>query len=70
MLTRYNGAHHLHPAHPGDVRDDVMQLHIHLHQGFLHMLDVRGRIFYQAFSLPQVSPQSRPLLSRLETAAQ
>ena len=41
-LTCNDRAHNAHACHPGDIRDDVMKLHIHLRQRFLHMLDVGG----------------------------
>ena len=41
-LTCNDRAHNAHACHPGDVRDDVMKLHIHLRQRFLHVLDVGG----------------------------
>lgn len=40
-----------------DIRYGMMQLHIHLHQRFLHMLNMRSPVFSQAFSLPQIRPE-------------
>jgi hypothetical protein len=42
---------------PGNVGHDVMQLHVHLHQCLLHVLDVRGREVQQRFSLAQIVAQ-------------
>ncbi len=39
------------------VRDDMMQLQIHLHQGLLHVLNVGRGIFHQPFALAQIGPQ-------------
>ena len=47
-----------------------MELQIHLHQGFLHMLDMSGGIFDQPFALAQVGAQNRDLGLGSETAAQ
>jgi len=41
---------------PGDVRDHVVQLHVHLHERLLHVLNVRGGIVDQAFAMAQVRP--------------
>ena len=34
-----------------DVRDDAMQLQVHLHQSLLHVLDMGGGIFCESFAL-------------------
>ena len=69
MQTRNNRSHDLHPGHTGDGRDHVMQLKIHVPQCFLHVLDVSSRILHQAFSMPQINPESGPVLSRMDTAS-
>src|SRR3954468_16663477 len=45
----------------GDVSDDVVELKIHLRQGLLHMLDVRGRVLQQTLALTHVGSQLRNL---------
>ena len=47
-----------------------MQLDVHLHQGLLHVLDVRGCILDQPLPLAQVGAQCHHVLTRLEAAAQ
>ena len=38
---------------------DVLELHVHLGQRLLHMLDMVGRVFHQHRSLAQVATQGR-----------
>jgi hypothetical protein len=45
-----------------------MQLQVHLHQSFLQVLDMSGSILQQTIAMLQMSSQSRPSLSRMETA--
>src|SRR5215216_1234579 len=51
MLTGHNRSHDLHPRRPGNVRAHVMQLQMHLHQRFLHVLDVSGGILPEALAM-------------------
>jgi hypothetical protein len=37
-------------GHTSDVRYDMMQLQVHLHQRFLHVLYVGCCVFHQAFA--------------------
>jgi hypothetical protein len=46
-----NGADDPHSGCAGNVRDNVMKLQIHLHQGFLHVLDMRGCVFHEPLPL-------------------
>lgn len=48
----------------------MMQLKVHLHERFLHVLDVRRRILQQALALPKVRPERRPRLGRVKAASQ
>jgi hypothetical protein len=41
----------------GDVRHDMVKLHVHLHQSLLHVLHVGGRVFNHPLSKAQVRPQ-------------
>jgi len=68
MGAGHDGADDPHPRHPGDVGHDVVQLHVHLHQRLLHMLDVRRGIVYQAFSMAQVGAELNDPVARTETA--
>jgi hypothetical protein len=58
------------PVTPGDVRDHVVQLHVHLHKGFLHVLDVRGRILHEPFAMTQVGAQLGDTVAWTEAAPQ
>ena len=44
-------------GHARDVRDDVMELQVHLCQRLLHVLDMGGRILEQPLALTQVCSQ-------------
>lgn len=48
----HNGPDDPHACDTGDVGDDMMELHIHLHQRLLHVLDMGGGIFDQPLTLP------------------
>ena len=48
----------VHTGLASDVADDVLELDVHLCEGFLHMLDMVGLIFHQHGSLPQVAAQA------------
>jgi hypothetical protein len=69
-LARHNAANDAHPTRTRDVGHDVVQLDIHLHQGLLHVLNVRGGIVQQPFSLAQVGAQCRQLAFRSEAGPQ
>ena len=58
-LAGHDGADDAHAGGAGDVRHDVVQLKVHLHERLLHVLDVRGRIVQQPLALAQVVPQRR-----------
>ena len=47
-----------------------MHLDIHLHQGFLHVLDVRCRQLHKPLALAQIRAQRRDLALGKETGAQ
>jgi hypothetical protein len=49
-----DGAKDPHSRDAGDVADDVMQLDIHLHQGLLHVLDVRRGVLDQPLAMTQI----------------
>ena len=50
-------ANDAHAGEPGNVRDDVVQLDVHLHERLLHVLNVRGRVVDQPLTMPQVRAQ-------------
>ena len=52
VITSHNGADDLHPRGPGDIRHDVMPLHMHQHQRLLPMLHVGRGILQQALAMP------------------
>ena len=67
-VPRDNRAHDAHPRLPRDVGHDVMQLDVHLHQGLLHVLDVRRRGLQQPLALARIRPQRHYLLLRAEAS--
>ncbi len=48
----------------------MVQLQVHLHHGFLHMLDVSRCVFHQPLALAQIGPQRSNLGIRLKAPAQ
>src|SRR4051794_36043036 len=47
-----------------------MQLDIHQHEGLLHMLDVRGRVFDEPLAMPKKRPKSGHAITRSKATAQ
>ena len=58
------------PVAPVMSADHVGKLQVHLRQGLLHMLDMRGRITHQIHPLPHIGAQGAHLLGRAEGAFQ
>uniref|UniRef100_UPI0028A27A72 hypothetical protein n=1 Tax=Bradyrhizobium altum TaxID=1571202 RepID=UPI0028A27A72 len=52
-LTCNDGSDNPHAGCACDIRDHMMELQIHLHQGLLHMLDIGGGIFHEPLPLAQ-----------------
>lgn len=52
-----------------DVRDDVVKLQVHLHQGVLHVLDMASCVLDQPFPLTQIGAQGCYLGIRPKAAA-
>ncbi len=50
-LTGHNRTDDGHAGDAGDVCYHVVELQIHLRQRFLHVLDVRGSLIQQTFTL-------------------
>jgi hypothetical protein len=48
-----DGANDPHAGNAGDIGDDMMQLHIHLHERLLHVLNVRGCVIDDALSVTE-----------------
>ena len=69
-FTRDNRPNDLHAGRAGDVRDNVMELQVHLHQSLLHMLDVSGCVFNETLALTQIGAQLRDLAVGSEAATQ
>ena len=59
-----------HPCHPGDVRDDVVELQVHLHQCLLHVLDVGSSVLGHPCAVPEVRLQRPDLVPRPEAATE
>ena len=60
-FTVHDGLYNVHPGPAGDVADDVLELHVHLGQRLLHMLDMMGRVLHQHGPLSQVAAQTPDL---------
>jgi len=56
-FTCNDGTDDPHARDASDVRNNVMQLKVHLHQRLLHVLDMGCRILDEPLSLAQVRPQ-------------
>src|SRR6266446_434186 len=56
--------------HSRDVADDVLQLEVHLREGFLHMLDVLAGIGEEHGALAEVTAQHADLVRRPERTSQ
>ena len=58
------------PGEPRDVGDHVVQLHVHLHERLLHVLNVRGGIVDQPLAMAQVRAQTHDAVAGTEAPAQ
>jgi len=52
-FARHNGVQNCQPASPSDVTEHMMDLQIHLCEGFLHMLHVRCGHLHQAVAVTE-----------------
>ena len=66
----HDGANDPHAGRTSDIRDDMMQLQVHLHQRLLHVLDMGRCIFDQPLPLAQIGAEGGDLGLRAETAPQ
>lgn len=62
-----NGLDDPHSRCPSDIGDHVGKLEVHLGQGLLHMLDVRGGIAHQIHPLPNIGTQGTDLIGRAKS---
>src|SRR5262249_23768286 len=53
-----------------DVRSDMMQLHMHLHQGLLHMLDMWRGIPHQHIALTHIASEDADVIVRPKRGTQ
>ena len=58
------------PVNPGDIVDHVMDLHIHLRQRFVHMLDMLAGHLHQIVAVPHQRPHCAYLAFRPECRSQ
>ena len=57
-LAGHDGFDNRHPRLASDVADDVLELHVHLCQRLLHVLDVMRSVLHQHGPLAQVAAQT------------
>ena len=69
-LPAHYGIHHGQTRHPGDVADHVMDLHIHLRQCFVHVLDVLAGHLHQIPAVPHQRPHRAYISVRSKCGAQ
>ena len=70
MVATDDGADDPQSGGAGDVGDDVVKLHVHLHERLLHVLNVGGGVLHEAFAMAQVRAQPRHPVARAEAATQ
>src|ERR1700675_4777257 len=59
MSASDNGSNNAQARCSGDVRNDMVKLHVHLHESLLHMLHVGGRVFDHPLPKTQICSQLR-----------
>ena len=69
-LAGDDGAEDAQPGHTRDVTDDAGEQKIHLDEGLLHPLDLRGGQLDQGGAVPQIGPQRDDAGGGAEAAAQ
>ena len=52
MLALGNGTQDTHAGRSGDVGNGQVQMHIHLHEHFVHHLQQLGRLANEVFAMP------------------
>ena len=70
VVARHDGSDDAHPGEPGSVRDHVVQLHVHLHERLLHVLNVCGGVVDQPLAMAQVRAQTHAFVAGTEAPAQ
>ena len=63
-FPRQNGSNDLQSRLPDDAGDHVIELHVHLHQRLLHVLDMLRLISHQHIPLPRHRTQHADLVLR------
>lgn len=66
-LTCEDGVEDGESRDPGNVADDVMEMEIHLVEGFLHALDVGRGHLNQAVAMPKKGTQDAGLIGGTES---
>src|SRR5262249_26624183 len=61
-LSAENRTNDSHASDPGDVRDHLPELYVHLLEGFLHVADMVGGVSHQHGTLAKITPQHADLI--------
>src|SRR5215470_4215436 len=61
-LSTENRTNDSHARDPGDVRDHLRELYVHLLEGFLHVADMVGGVPHQHGTLAKITPQHADLI--------
>src|SRR5262249_59475069 len=61
-LSTENRTNDSHASDPGDVRDHLRELYVHLLEGLLHVADMVGGISHQHGTLAKITPQHADLV--------
>ena len=69
-LARHDGADHVLPGHAGDIAEHDGELQVHLDQGLLHALDVRGGTLHQGLAVAQIGAEHDDVGGRPEAGRQ
>jgi hypothetical protein len=69
-LARHDRTDDRQPSRAGDIGQHLGQLHVHLLQGLLHVLDMGRAIVKQRGPMAQVSPQGTHLSFRTKRATE
>ena len=69
-LSGDDGIYNRQPGHARQIADHVMDLHIHLRQRFVHVLDMLARHLYQFGAVPHHRPYRAHIALRPKCRAQ
>ena len=70
LTSRQNGAYDFHARGAGDIAQHIRQAHIHLMQGFLHLLNMGGTTVQQVAAVAHQRPDGPNLFRRMKGATQ